>query len=170
MKAIPTLISIDTLYRMPHTDEPQGCGCACDDAHDHHCDCDCCDDDELDFDLRPVSDTQVACPGCDLIDMLIYDEDVTEETFQRLHLTAHLIEDEAGYETYAFDEIADDKFYLITFPEGTNLEEISLADAISLEEISEKCFNDLDIPEYEEPCDGNCEDCPQDCIGKQPIA
>lgn len=151
----------------PHDDNSHGCGCGCDDANDHNCDC--CDED-LDFDLRPVSNTQVACPGIDLIDMLIYDEDVNEETFQRLHLTAHLIEDEMGYETYAFDEIDADKYYLITFPEGTNLEEISLADAISLEEISEKCFNDLDVPEDEEPCDGNCEDCSQDCIGKQPIA
>jgi hypothetical protein len=145
------------------------CGCGCDDDCHHHDDaCDCCDE-ELDFDLRPVSETQVACPGVDLIDMLIYDEDVNDATFQRLNLTAHLCEDEAGYETYTFDEINPEKFYLITFPEGTNLEEISLADAISLEEISEKCFNDLDVPEYEDPCDGNCEVCLQDCIGKQPI-
>lgn len=156
-------------FATSHDNDSHGCCCGCDDSHDEISDCDCCDED-LDFDLRPVSNTQVACPGVDLIDMLIYDEDVNEETFQRLHLTAHLIEDEMGYETYAFDEIEANKYYLITFPEGTNLEEISLADAISLEEISEKCFNDLDVPEYEDPCDGDCEHCPQDCIGKQPIA
>lgn len=145
------------------------CACGCTHDHESDCDCGCCDDDKIDFDLRPVSETQVACPGIDLIDMLTYDEDVTDETFERLKLTAHLCEDEAGYETYAFDEIDAEKFYLITFPEGTNLEEISLADAISLEEISEKCFNDLDVPKDDDPCDGNCEICPQDCIGKQPI-
>lgn len=154
----------------PLDEEPQGCSCGCDHAYHHDEDCDCGCDEEIDFDLRPVSATQVACPGIDLIDMLIYDEDVTEETFQKLRLTAHVVEDEAGYESYTFDEIEEEKYYLITFPEGTNLEEISLADAISLEEISKKCFNDLDVPEMDEPCDGNCECCPQDCIGKQPIA
>ncbi len=151
-----------------HCDDTDGCHCGC--GHDHDDTCDCgCNDEELDFDLRPVSETQVACPGIDLIDMLVYDEDVTDETFKRLHLTPHVTEDEAGYEEVTFDEIDAEGYYLISFPEGTDLSEIALATALSIEPISETCFNALDVPEDDFPCDGNCDDCPQECIGKQPV-
>lgn len=146
--------------------EEEGDTCGCD--HDDGCTCGC-EDEEIDFDLRPISATQVACPALDLIDMLTYDEDVDEATYERLHLTAHITEDEAGYENVTFDEIDENGYYMITFPEGTDLSEISLATALMIEPISEQAFNDLDVPEDDFPCDGDCDVCPQDCIGKQPV-
>lgn len=130
------------------------------------------DFEDIDFDIRPVSATQVACSGYDLTDMLCYDDRVTERTFRRLGLTP-LDDDpdpDTGFNEVFIEEIDEEKFYLITFPEGTNLEDFSMADALSVEEFPEKCFNDLAVDDSEMSCDGDCDHCPQeDCIGKYPI-
>lgn len=120
------------------------------------------------LDIRPVSDTQIACSGADLIDMLNCDEGVDEALFTRLDLTPHP-DDSFDFEFLVFDEISEDAYYCITFPEGTDFSDFSIAQACALEEITEKCFNDLASAYEEEPCDGDCENCPQDCIGKLPV-
>ncbi len=124
-------------------------------------------EDEL-LDLRYVSEHQIACSGIDLKDMLNYDDAVDLKLYARLHLTSHIVQ-ASGFEYTEFDEISDDAFYMITFPEGTDFSDFSIAQALTVEEISEKCFNGLPTGSEDEPCDGNCEDCPQECIGKQPV-
>lgn len=126
--------------------------------------------EEDEFDLRPVSATQIACPGYDLMDLLCYDEAVTEETFKRLGLTlVETTDAETGFVEPSVEGLDPEAYYLVTFPEGTDFEDFSVADALSVEEFPEKCFNDLAMDESEMSCDGNCETCPQDCIGKRPV-
>lgn len=120
------------------------------------------------LDIRAVSETQIACSGADLIDMLNCDEGVDEALFARLNLTPH-IDDSLDFEFVVFDEINEESYYCVTFPEGTDFSDFSIAQAYALEEISEKCFNDLAADDAEDPCDGDCENCPQDCIGKIPV-
>ena len=128
------------------------------------------DDNDEGFDLRCVSATQMACPGYDLLDLMAYDEDVTADTFKRLNLTAYEVEDDVtGLPHLEVEEIDPEKFYLVTFPDGTDMSALSVSLAISVEEFSEKCFNDLDAEEEDISCDGDCEHCPQDCIGKLPV-
>ena len=130
------------------------------------------EDEGDDFDLRPVSATQIACPGYDLIDLLCYDEDVTPKTLKRLHLTMEEGEPdpETGFAEPNIPELDPEAFYLITFPVGTDFENFTVADALSVENFPEKCFNDLATDDSEMACDGNCEACPQDCIGKRPVS
>lgn len=170
---------------MTHNDEPCSCGCcnglAFDDeddeilaesAHDHAhegCDCGCEEGEEEELlDLRFINEHQIACSGGDLIDMLNCDEGVSPELYTRLHLTPHT-DDSLGFEYTFFDELKDDAFYMISFPDGTDFQDFSIAQALALEEISEKCFNDLAMEESELSCDGDCETCPQECIGKLPV-
>ncbi len=132
------------------------------------------DDEEADFDsLLPVNDHQLACVGSDLIDMLNFDEAVDEagdELFKRLGLTYVLEHDDlCDFDIRHFNELSEEAYYLITFGPETDLEDFSIADAIAIEEISEECYADLLEAADETPCDGNCDDCDQDCIGKQPI-
>ncbi len=123
--------------------------------------------------LIPVNDHQVACSGSDLIDMLNFDEAVDEAgdaLFQRLGLTYTLEKDDCcDFELRRFNELSEDAYYLITFSPQTDLEDFSMVDARSIEEISEQCYCDLADAANETPCDGNCDECDQDCIGKQPI-
>lgn len=130
------------------------------------------DDEGDDFDLRPVSSTQIACPGYDLIDLLCYDDAVTPETFRRLGLTYVEGEEdpETGFAEPTVEELDPEAYYLLTFPEGTDFEDLTVANALLVEEFPEKCFNDLAVDDSEMSCDGDCENCPQDCIGKRPVA
>ncbi len=131
------------------------------------------DDEDLDeapLDLRVVSATQIACPGADLADLLCYDEAATPELIANLGFTYGETEDPEGEFTEPYVEGIDlDAYYLITFPDGTDLEDFSIADALAVELFSEKCFNELAVDEAEMACDGDCDNCPQDCIGKQPV-
>lgn len=124
-------------------------------------------EDDL-LDIRAVSETQIACSGADLVDMLNCDEGVDEALFTRLNLTPY-IDDSVGFDYVFFNEINEDAYYCISFPEGTDFSDFSIAQAYALEEISEKCFNDLAEDEADYPCDGDCENCPQACIGKIPV-
>ena len=156
------------------------CGCGCHDHEDEtwgHSACDCgdpncdCEDDEgieQDFDLRYVSDTQIACSAEDLTDLLNFDADVGEELYERLGLTAetHAADD---FEYFEFKEIVSGKFYMLTFPPETDFADFTVAQALSVEEISEQRFEELASDVSEMACDGNCECCDQDCIGKQPV-
>ncbi len=127
-------------------------------------------DDEADdlLDLRPVSATQIACSGADLVDLLNCDEGVGEALYARLGLTPHT-DDSLGFEYTAFAEIDEDAYYMLTFPEGTDFADFTVAQALALEEISEMCFNDLALDESEMSCDGDCDNCPQECVGKLPV-
>lgn len=156
------------------------CGCGCHDHEDEtwgHSACDCGDPDcdcgedeglEEDFDLRYVSDTQIACSAEDLTDLLNFDADVGEELYERLGLTAetHAADD---FEYFEFKEIVSGKFYMLTFPPETDFADFTVAQALSVEEISEQRFEELALDVSEMACDGNCECCDQDCIGKQPV-
>lgn len=123
-----------------------------------------------DFDLRTVSATQIACPGYDLIDLLCYDEAVTPETFRRLGLTYREAENpETGFPEPTVEGLDPEAHYLITFPEGADLGDFTIADALTVEDFPEKCFNDLAMDDSEMSCDGDCDNCPQDCIGKRPV-
>ncbi len=126
------------------------------------------DDEDTLLDLRYVSQWQIACPGADLVDMLNCDDDVGPNLYARLGLTPHT-EDFDGLEWVEFAEIRPDGYYMIDFPEGTDFADFSIAQALRLEEIDEKCFNDLPTGDEDDPCDGNCEHCSQDCIGKRPV-
>lgn len=155
------------------------CGCGGDHAHDTwgHAACDCgdaecdCGEDEgveEDFDLRYVSDTQLACSAEDLTDLLNFDADVGEALYQRLGLTAEtqMADD---FEYTEFKEILPGHYYMVTFPSGTDFTDFTVAQALSIEEISEQRFEELALDDSEMACDGNCECCDQDCIGKQPV-
>lgn len=148
--------------------------------HGDGCTCGCCDgggDDDgaelLDgefLDLRPVSETQFACSGEDLESLLNYgDEGVDEAFFVRLGLTARAGE-LCGEPYYTFEEIEPERYYLVTLADGSDASEFSVAQAVRVEEFSEKCFNELDESESDDdwPCEGDCEHCPQDCVGKLP--
>ncbi|MEG1552584.1 MAG: hypothetical protein RR133_01505 [Kiritimatiellia bacterium] len=126
------------------------------------------DDEAEELDLRFVSETQIACAGFDLVDLLNCDEGVGLELYHRLHLTAQK-ELSLDFDYTVFDEIEDEKFYMLTFPTGTDFADFSIVQVLSVDEISEKCFNDLVIDDSEMSCDGNCDACPQDCIGKHPV-
>ena len=140
-----------------------GCDCA-------EADCDCCAEeaDTDDFDLRYVSDTQLACCGADLVELLNFDADVDEALYQRLGLTAELQQGE-DFEYYEFKELEPDHFYMLTFPPETDFTDFTVAQALSIEEISAQRFEELALDDSEMACDGNCECCDQDCIGKQPV-
>lgn len=151
------------------------CGCEADDTqwgHTHMCDCgdpDCdCGDEDAGYDLRYVSETQLACSGEDLMELLNFDADVDEDLYQRLGLTAHLEQTEE-FEYYTFDEVIPEKYYMITFPSETDFSDFTVAQALSIEEITEQRFQELELDDSEMACDGNCDCCDQDCIGKQPV-
>lgn len=161
------------------TEHPHACGCGCHDHEDESwghdaCDCgdaDCtCGEEDLgeDFDLRYVSDTQIACSADDLTDLLNFDADVDEELYARLGLTAET-QSEADFEYTIFKEIVSGRYYMVTFPSGTDFTDFTVAQALSIEEISEQRFEELALDDSEMACDGNCECCDQDCIGKQPV-
>ena len=126
------------------------------------------EDDADTLDLRYVSQWQIACPGPDLLDMLNCDDGVGPDLYARLGLTPR-VEDLDGLEWVCFDEIRDDAYYMLTFPEGTDFADFSVAQALRLEEIDEKCFNDLPTDDEADACDGECETCPQNCVGKLPV-
>ncbi len=125
------------------------------------------DEDTL-LDLRYVNAHQIACPGMDLEDMLNCDTAVGEELYKRLHLTPH-VDTSCDFEWVVFDEIRDGAYYMITFPEETDFSDFSIAQALAVEEISETCFNNLQPCEEDDSCDGDCDSCPQECIGKVPV-
>ncbi|MBQ9694700.1 MAG: hypothetical protein IJV69_08090 [Kiritimatiellae bacterium] len=159
----------DTVHEVTCT-----CGCADHEdqwGHDHACDCgeaDCCCDDEPDYDLRYVSDTQLACSGEDLTELLNFDADVDEALYAKLGLTAVLQQAE-DFEFYTFEEILPECYYMITFPPETNFADFTVAQALSIEEMTEQRFQELELDDSEMACDGNCDCCDQDCIGKQPV-
>lgn len=152
------------------------CSCGCEDheehwGHDHVCDCgdpDCDCDDEGGYDLRYVSETQLACSGEDLMELLNFDADVDEALYARLGLTPMLQQGD-DFEFYEFEEILPEKYYMITFPPETDFSDFTVAQALSVEEITEQRFQELERDDSEMACDGNCECCDQDCIGKQPV-
>ncbi len=121
--------------------------------------------------LIPVNETQVACDGIDLIDMLNYSESVDEhekEIFTRLGLTYTVEHDEMlDFDIRHFNELSEEKCYLLTFPEGADLADFDIADVLAIEEIPQETYNDLFSAYNETPCDGDCENCSQDCIGKE---
>lgn len=166
---------------MNHSDdltanEPHACSCGCDHEADEvwghsHCDCgdpDCDCGDEADYDLRYVSDTQLACSGADLMELLNFDADVDEALYERLGLTAELQQEE-DFEYYEFKEILPENYYMISFPAGTDFTDFTVAQAIAIEEMDEARFAELDAGVAEMACDGDCDSCEQDCIGKQPV-
>lgn len=124
--------------------------------------------DEETFDLRYVSENQIACPGTDLEEMLNFDDRVGPALYQRLGLTPHRDEGE-DFLYNTFEEVDIEGYYMITFPSGTDFSDFSIADALAIEPFSEARFLELPTGDEDEPCDGDCENCPQDCIGKQPI-
>jgi hypothetical protein len=161
----------------PHA---HACGCGC---HDHDeegwghdacdcgeadCDCGCGDEEGDDFDLRYVSDTQIACSAEDLTDLLNFDADVGEELYARLGLTA-VTQQADDFEYVEFKEICAGGYYMVTFPPETDFSDFTVAQALSIEEISAERFEELALDDSEMACDGNCECCDQDCIGKQPV-
>ncbi|HIV10064.1 MAG TPA: hypothetical protein IAC79_08130 [Candidatus Spyradenecus faecavium] len=125
------------------------------------------EEDEL-LDLRYLGQWQIACSGADLLDLLNCDEGVGPDLYARLGLTPHT-DDSLGFDWVEFDEIDEGAYYALDFPEGTDFADFSVAQALRLEEISEKCFNDLPTGDEDDPCDGDCDHCPQDCIGKIPV-
>ena len=124
------------------------------------------EEDEL-LDLRYLGQWQIACSGADLLDLLNCDEGVGPDLYARLGLTPHT-DDSLGFDWVEFDEIDEGAYYALEFPAGTDFADFSVAQALRLEEISEKCFNDLPTGD-EDPCDGDCDHCTQDCIGKIPV-
>lgn len=126
------------------------------------------DDEDSFLDLRYISAHQIACPGTDLEDMLNCDDAVGEDLYHRLNLTPH-VDTSCDFDWLVFDEIRGDAFYMITFPEGTDFSDFSIAQALKVEEIAETCFNNLQSCEDDESCDGECDSCPQECIGKVPV-
>ena len=161
----------------PATAHTTACSCGCEDhdehwGHDHACDCgdpDCdCGEDDGGYDLRYVSDTQLACSGEDLMELLNFDADVDEALYERLGLIAELQQGE-DFEFYEFKEILPENYYMITFPPETDFSDFTVAQALSVEEITEQRFQELELDDSEMACDGNCECCDQDCIGKQPV-
>ncbi len=125
------------------------------------------EEDEL-LDLRYLGQWQIACSGADLLDLLNCDEGVGPDLYARLGLTPRT-DDSLGFDWVEFDEIDEGAYYALDFPEGTDFADFSVAQALRLEEISEKCFNDLPTGDEDDPCDGDCDHCPQDCIGKIPV-
>ena len=125
------------------------------------------EEDEL-LDLRYLGQWQIACSGADLLDLLNCDEGVGPDLYARLGLTPHT-DDSLGFDWVEFDEIDEGAYYALDFPEGTDFADFSVAQTLRLEEISEKCFNDLPTGDEDDPCDGDCDHCPQDCIGKIPV-
>ena len=120
------------------------------------------------LDLRYVSENQVACVGLDLTDMLNCDDGVGPALYKRLGLTPQRdpIED---FEYFTFPEIQDDRYYMLTFPEGTDFTDFSVSQALRIEEIDETRFLELPTEDEDGACDGDCESCPQACIGKEPV-
>ncbi len=130
------------------------------------------DEEDLFTSLIPVNDHQIACDGLDLIDMLNFSESVDEVEeifFKRLGLTYTMEEDEMGFEMRRYNELSEEKAYLLTFPDGTDLSDFDIVDVLSIEELAQETYNDLVVAAGETPCDGDCENCSQDCIGKKPI-
>ncbi len=125
------------------------------------------EEDDL-LDLRYLGQWQIACSGADLLDLLNCDEGVGPALYKRLGLTPYT-DDSLGFDWTEFDEIDEAAYYAIEFPAGTDFADFSVAQAIRLEEISEKCFNDLPTGDEDEPCDGDCDHCSQDCVGKLPV-
>lgn len=149
-----------------HEDETWGHeGCDCGEAD---CDCGAEDDAGDDFDLRYVSDTQIACSADDLTDLLNFDADVGEELYERLGLTAE-VQSADEFDYFTFKEILPGHYYMLTFPAETDFTDFTVAQALSIEEITEQRFEELALDDSEMACDGNCECCDQDCIGKQPV-
>lgn len=120
------------------------------------------------LDLRYVSENQVACVGLDLTDMLNCDDGVGPALYKRLGLTPQRdpIED---FEYFTFPEIQDSRYYMLTFPEGTDFTDFSVSQALRIEEIDETRFLELPTEDEDGACDGDCESCPQACIGKEPV-
>ncbi len=147
-------------------------------SHDDGCTCGCCSHDDLEgaelldedfLDLRPVNDRQFACSGEDLEALLNYDlaEIDADALFNRLGLTPHAVEI-CGAPYVTFDEIDPEGYYLVTLTEGADATEFSTQELVAFESISETCFNELQAEEDDWPCDGDCDKCLQDCIGKTP--
>ncbi len=149
-----------------------GCACeACAGAGEDDGETELLDDGDF-LDLRPVSDNQFACSGEDLESLLNYgDEGVDEAFFAKLGLTARPGE-LCGEPYHTFDEVLPGRYYLVTLTEDADATEFSMAQAVKVEEFSEKCFNELDESDSDDdgawPCEGDCENCPQDCVGKLP--
>ena len=125
------------------------------------------EEEEL-LDLRYVGEHQIACAGADLTDMLNCDEGVGPELYARLGLTATQ-DTSLEFTFFTFDEVDEEAYYMVTFPEGTDFANFSIAQALSIEEISPERFEELPTGDELDPCDGDCEHCPQDCIGKEPV-
>lgn len=125
------------------------------------------EEEEL-LDLRYVGEHQIACAGADLTDMLNCDEGVGPELYARLGLTATQ-DTSLEFTFFTFDEVDEEAYYMVTFPEGTDFANFSIAQALSIEEISPERFEELPTGDELDPCDGDCEHCLQDCIGKEPV-
>jgi len=153
-----------------HKNHLEDAPCSCDLSES--CSCGCEEEEALLFyDLRDVSPTRLACPGEDLVDLLAYDPEVDEATYARLGLTPPERRlDDDGNEFFVIPEIDPEGYYVITFPEDEDPETATFASAIALEPIDREAFEALPPPEADDPCDGDCDRCPQDCVGKQPIA
>lgn len=120
------------------------------------------------LDLRYVGEHQLACPGVDLIEMLNCDDAVGPALYARLGLTPQR-EEALDFDYLTFAELRPEAYYMLSFPEGTDFSDFSVAQALAIEEISETRFNELPTDDDDGPCDGDCEHCPQDCIGKRPV-
>lgn len=120
------------------------------------------------LDLRYLGQWQIACSGEDLLDLLNCDDGVGPALYARLGLTPRPVEG-LDFAWTEFAEIDPSAYYALEFPAGTDFADFSVAQALRLEEIGEKCFNDLPTGEEDDACDGDCEHCPQDCVGKRPV-
>ncbi len=124
--------------------------------------------------LIPVNDHQMACSGIELIDLFNYSEEVDEADesyFTRLGLTCTMAPDDFAFdaELRSFAELSEDAYYLLTFTPETDLADFSMLNLLAIEEISEQAYTDFVEAVDAAPCDGDCDNCDQDCIGKQPI-
>ncbi len=132
------------------------------------------DEDEDFFEsLIPINNHQIACSGIELSDLINYSESVDDSEdafFERLGLSYTFeSEEDRELKLRTFNEIDVEKYYILIFPEGTDLADFDIVDLVAFEEITQETYNSLSSAYNTDPCDGDCENCPQDCIGKQPI-
>ncbi len=130
-------------------------------------------DEEFYSTLIPVNEQQMACIGSELIDLFNFSDeidDADEDYFVRLGLTCTVEYDEmCDCDIRSFRELSDEAYYLLTFTPDTDLSDFSMLDLLAIEEIPEQTYIDFADAAETSPCDGDCDNCLQNCIGKQPI-
>lgn len=126
----------------------------------------CYELEEDSFDLRMVSENQLACEGYDLVYMLNFDDGTGIALYDRLNLTYVMGDPIDGETVYDFPDLDEEEPYMITWPDGCDTFEI--AQAVAIEKMDRARFDALadDVEDVEDPCDGGCCCCDQTCAGK----